>query len=277
MLEEHSRNKQIIQASVHANEESIKIWRYMDITQLISLLDKKALFFARSDKSPDYFEGLHTKASIKSLDSSLEKVNEKDPAKYLVSQITGIMKSIPEKSKPYFYINCWHGSEYESMAMWSIYAKDNKGISIQSNLKKLKECLSKSHCYYNKEYVNAPSIYTEKIKYVNTETFCEDFSSKNWNRNCFFKKLESYDYEREIRALIDLTSESENINEFNYLNVIENDGIYIYVDLDFIEKIFVCPLAPNWVLDVVKSIAEKYEIGEEKITRSSLVADSTLK
>lgn len=258
-----------------SDEESMTIWRYMDIPKLVSMLDKKALFFARSDKLSDPFEGLLTKASIKRLDSVLEEVNKGDPARSIVLQLTNIMKNYPKQSKPYFYINCWHAKNCESMAMWSIYAKSDKGISIQSNLKKLKDCLKNSQCYNDEKFIIPPIIHTEKVKYINTETFIEDFSSSNWNRSCFFKKLESYDYESEIRALIDLTSESEN--GFDYLNVVENDGIYIHINLDkLIEKIFVCPFAPNWVFDVVKSISERYGIGEEKVTKSSLVAGSTL-
>ena len=33
------------------------IWRYMDFAQLVSLLDKEALFFCRADKLGDPFEG----------------------------------------------------------------------------------------------------------------------------------------------------------------------------------------------------------------------------
>lgn len=86
----------------------------------------------------------------------------------------------------------------------------------------------------------------------------------------FFKKCESYDYEREIRALFNLDYEDKK--GFNFRKYIENDGIYIHIEpKELIEKIYVCPLAPDWVLDVVKSIAGKYEIGEEKVFRSDLV------
>lgn len=258
-----------------AGEESIKVWRYMDIAQLISMLDKQALFFVRSDKLQDSFEGLLTKASINSLDSLLEEVNDNDPCKYIAKQVIDIMKGIPKKGKPYFYINSWHKSEYESMAMWSIYAKSNKGISIQSNFQKLKECLLNSHYCYNEELIRSPFIHLRDVKYVNTEIYCQDLSHKNWSLNCYFNKLQSYDYEREVRAVIDLTAESDD--QFDYKEIIENNGIYIYISLDFIEKIFVCPLAPNWVLDVVKSIAEKYGVGEAKVVRSNLITDRILR
>ena len=33
------------------------LWRYMDFTKFVSLLEKQALFFARADKLGDSFEG----------------------------------------------------------------------------------------------------------------------------------------------------------------------------------------------------------------------------
>ncbi|KAF5417648.1 MAG: hypothetical protein C5S38_01290 [Candidatus Methanophagaceae archaeon] len=39
------------------SDEDIKIWRYIDFTKFVSLLDKKALFFARADRLSDSFEG----------------------------------------------------------------------------------------------------------------------------------------------------------------------------------------------------------------------------
>lgn len=33
------------------------LWRYMDFTKFVSLLEKSALFFARADKLDDPFEG----------------------------------------------------------------------------------------------------------------------------------------------------------------------------------------------------------------------------
>ena len=45
--------------------ENAKIWRYMDFTKLVSLLEKRALFFCRSDKLGDPFEGSYSQANIK--------------------------------------------------------------------------------------------------------------------------------------------------------------------------------------------------------------------
>lgn len=40
------------------------LWRYMDFTKFVSLLEKSALFFARADKLGDPFEGAFSKINV---------------------------------------------------------------------------------------------------------------------------------------------------------------------------------------------------------------------
>src|SRR5260370_36919965 len=56
--------------NVPGNEHTT-IWRYMDFTKLVSLLEKRALYFARSDRFSDKFEGATPKPSIKAREASL--------------------------------------------------------------------------------------------------------------------------------------------------------------------------------------------------------------
>ena len=43
------------------------LWRYIDFTKFVSLLDRKALFFVRADKLGDPFEGTLPDANVKAL------------------------------------------------------------------------------------------------------------------------------------------------------------------------------------------------------------------
>ena len=40
------------------------LWRYMDFTKFISLLDTSSLFFARADKLGDLFEGTYSRVNM---------------------------------------------------------------------------------------------------------------------------------------------------------------------------------------------------------------------
>ena len=93
--------------------EDVKIWRYMDFTKFVSLLEKQALFFCRTDKLGDLFEGSYTKVNIerrsaiykKKLDSlpaqlqPFRDVIEREPKNY-----SGFLKML----RKHVYVNCWH-------------------------------------------------------------------------------------------------------------------------------------------------------------------------
>jgi len=44
----------------------VKIWRYMDFTKFVSMLEEAGLFFARLDRLGDPFEGSSTRAEVMS-------------------------------------------------------------------------------------------------------------------------------------------------------------------------------------------------------------------
>ena len=49
----------------HSPPSEAVLWRYMDFTKFVSLLDRQALFFARSDKLGDPFEGSFPRGNLK--------------------------------------------------------------------------------------------------------------------------------------------------------------------------------------------------------------------
>ena len=46
------------------SDENVTIWRYLDFTKFVSLLDRQQLFFARVDTLDDPFEGSYPKGNI---------------------------------------------------------------------------------------------------------------------------------------------------------------------------------------------------------------------
>lgn len=97
------------------------------------------------------------------------------------------IRYIVRQRKEYF-INCWHGSETESAAMWKLYAEDIFGIAIVSDFEKLKESLSNTE----------QDIFCGSIDYKNYENDYIDLT------NAFtpaLTKRDSFAHEREIRLL----------------------------------------------------------------------------
>jgi hypothetical protein len=113
--------------------ESAKIWRYMDFTKFVSLLDKSALFFSRADRLGDPFEGSFSKANIEQRPAVYGK-SGKAP-KELLEGLSKVFQIFPR----FTLINSWHLSDYESDALWKLYLKSNEGIAIQSTFQKLKD------------------------------------------------------------------------------------------------------------------------------------------
>ena len=60
---------------VPSDADSMIIWRYMDFTKFVSLLDRKALFFVKAGKLGDPFEGACTEADIDMLTVALAEID----------------------------------------------------------------------------------------------------------------------------------------------------------------------------------------------------------
>ena len=218
------------------------VWRYMDFTKFVSLLDKKALFFTRADKLGDPFEGSHPRANIP-LRAKIYK------GEIPLEDISEIYKLLRE----FTAVNCWHLSRHESTAMWRLYLKSNEGIAIQSTFKRLRDSFrDEKH-----------DIFIGKVQYVafEKERMPEDPLSS------FFYKRKSFEHELELRAVIQklprkgLSTRSKRPFD---------DGVYVPVDLNLlISKICLAPTSPQWLHELVESITRKYQLDKE-VCQSSL-------
>jgi hypothetical protein len=230
--------------------EEIKIWRYMDFTKFISLIDTKRLFFTRADKFKDPFEGSYPNIDFedKSIYPSDLLENEKEGFIKAVKGILEMGKQWPR----YTAINCWHMNEYESAAMWSLYLKSNEGIAIQTTFKKLKHSI-----------IDEEKVYLGMVKYINYEK--EIIDPTNTFRAFLHKRI-SFEHERELRAIIykppvnKLKIEKNNkIPLMDFKTETINQGLSIEVDIkELIEKIYVAPSAPLWLIDLIKNVISKY-------------------
>ena len=235
--------------------ENSKIWRYLDFTKFVSLLDKQAIFFVKSACLSDFYEGVYPDANLIQEKLIIDAVKSNPGLKSeVISQYEQNLKKLynfAKSMKDETFINSWHESEFESAAMWKLYLKSNEGIAIQSTFKKLKD----SFPHYK------PEVYIGKVKYIDYDT--QPIVVDNLFRP-FMHKRKSYEHEREIRAI---TSEYYVENEQMYKIEVVNNGTYVPVLLDtLIEKIFVSPTAPIWFEELVKSIMKKYNLEKEVMT-----------
>jgi hypothetical protein len=115
---------------LRAPSPETKIWRYMDFTKFVFMLEERALFFSRADHLLDPFEGRASETSLKS-DEALE------PS---LSRSDGAAGS-GSGARQRFFINSWHVNEHESIAMWKLFAKSDDAIAVESTYGRLRACL----------------------------------------------------------------------------------------------------------------------------------------
>lgn len=198
------------------------VWKYLDLSKFLDLLLSKKLFMSRSDKFEDQYEGTFSEPTYE----EIRKIAENNP-KFL-----SYYKSHREK----IAISSWHINEYESFAMWQIFTKNNEGLAIQSTIGRLKEALQPER--KTEQYIGEVNYIDYKKEYI---PFNDTFFP-------FLFKRKSFQYEREVRIISDVTQNKIEIN----------DGLKIDVDIhQLIEKIYIHPKSENWYKNLVIQLMEQ--------------------
>ena len=217
------------------------IWRYIDFTKLVDLLNTHCLFFTQAEYFEDIFEGSLTKETVKARSKQFDELmkNGKLNKKYTLD----FWQKSGEDSKKEMAINCWHMNNYESAAMWKLYLKSNEGIAIQSTYSRLIESLNE----------NEVSINVGTVTYVDYE---KDFIPYGNGFSAYVHKRKSFEHERELRCIIWQVA-GDNIDKVNF----EQGGVKIKVNLEkLIENIFVSPDSPPWLTELVIDVVKKFGI-----------------
>ncbi|WP_228840641.1 hypothetical protein [Candidatus Protochlamydia phocaeensis] len=234
-----------------------QLWRYMDFAKYVSMLANEGLYFASAETFDDLFEG--AKGVKKNKDKWDEfhleffrKAIENPPEGYLnelskeeVEQNSQrLLKGLERaglSSKKFTFVNCWHENEFESEAMWRLYSNYfENAVAIKTSFKNLYISMGKN-----------PSISIGRIKYLDLNN---KYAGVN---NAFWRKRKSFEYEREVRAIL--------------IDPECNDrGKIIKCDLSIlIEEIFVSPKSPAWFVKTINDVNNKYGL-KVKVSTSQL-------
>ncbi|CAN5606858.1 hypothetical protein BH10BAC2_BH10BAC2_05220 [soil metagenome] len=229
------------------SDENLKIWKYMDLSKLVSILSRRQLYFTRPDQFEDSWEGSYPKANMEEFasDQEVPLSTHREINKYMRAAIG---------------VNCWHMNENESAAMWKLYLKSDEGIAIQSTLGRLKESL-----------VGLEIVYMGLVEY---ENYDEARFPRGDRYIPFFRKRKSFAHEQELRAVFRLTSPSRPLTVNEAANHFPK-GMYHDVDTAvLIENIYTSPTMQSWCFEsikaVVKALDDKWEIKKSKLTDEAL-------
>jgi hypothetical protein len=246
----------------------IKVWRYMDFTKYVSMLDSSSLFFARADLLGDSFEGSSPHANIALRPTLhhniLQQISKANPATDALEEIRQYLQFVStsnELNRYTVYVNSWHMNEYESAAMWDLYATNRaEAIAIQSTYTRLRDCLPSK---VDVGLEDPSPVFIGEVQYIDYET--EWFPEGNFLYP-FVHKRKSFEHERELRAVF-----ADRFQGMYYSGDNPKQGYRVKVSVDdLIEQVYVAPTAPDWFGDLVEAVTGQYGFAHKPITKSSL-------
>lgn len=227
-----------------APEQEQTLWRFLDFTKFVSLLDRSALFFPRADQLGDPFEGSFSNVNV-DVRPNIYKENLED-----IQKLALIHQQLPR----FTLVSCWHGNDFESAAMWRLYGREHDGIAIRTNFKSLSESL-----------LGPEDVFIGKVRYVD---FSQTFIPEGNSMGPFLFKRMSFEHEREVRALMQDIPLIDGVA--NVAQPVRATGRYHETDLSkLIHEIVTSPFAQEWFEELVKSVANRYGL-QAPVKRSSL-------
>lgn len=219
------------------NDNETIVWKYLDLSKFLDMLLSRQLFMSRSDKFEDQYEGTFSEPTF----DEIKKIAANNP-KFLDNY-----KSHREK----VVISSWHINEYESFAMWQIFTQNTEGLAIQTTIGRLKEALLPEK--KTEQYIGSVNYIDYKKEFI---PFDDTFFP-------FLFKRKSFQYEREIRIISDVSNTNLKID----------NGLKVDVNLNqLIEKIYIHPKSENWYKNLVIELVSKLGFDFE-IEKSDLESD----
>ena len=245
------------------SDGSIKIWRYMDLPKLVAFLETKSLHFARADTLGDPFEGSWTRLNRAAREQQIQEMI----ADAEMNIPDAEMKYTPEKLQQEFeswthfvrqttYVNCWHGGETESAAMWKLYGTATGSIVIQSTYKKLVDALP-DDVYMGDVCVG--SVYMGMVQY-------KDYISEDWIPGGsvmypFIHKRREFEHEKEVRAFLWAPVEGFG-KQSREKGGDKPRGVKVDIDIKkVVETIRVQPTTPAWARQAIEKLLRRYGWG----------------
>jgi len=248
------------------------LWRYMDLSKFVNMVSTSTLFFCRSDRLGDQFEGtipLFTREkNEQEKRETLKKLRGEENSPFGFKTFGDRLDELEiskgrgrrEKLRRRVFVNSWHANNYESAAMWKLY-KSDVGIAIVSSVEKL-----------SKAILLEPNASIDKIRYVDFEDEVE-LSKQDFNFPFLIKRI-SFAHEKEIRVIYKPQlnySDLTDPKDFDLQERIEGFSFRVKLE-ELVSEIRVDPDSETWSYDTVRAILEKWNLNIP-INRSNLGND----
>lgn len=181
-----------------------QLWRYMRSERFASLVDSRTMYFAAASQFADPFEGA---VAVMSPDFPV------DPRYEGLDFIEDALRQMKRLTK----VNCWHRSEFESDAMWHLYAGRRRGVAICTTPVRVRDAFAPFRfepAFGEEELIAGPVRYLDLTQ----------VRLKVSDGDRFFHKHRAFEWEREFRLVISTAYAEENGVR------VPEDGIVVEVD-----------------------------------------------
>ena len=221
-------------------EDDEHLWRYIDFTQFVSILENEELWFSAVAEFFDPFEGALPRDSVRELADGLNDGLQNPES--IVSRLYDTLRYTT-------YANCWHQRNQETAAMWNLYQDKGKEVAIRTTVENLQSALP--------ERSNMTSGLVDYEEYNDISEFSVNRASP------FFHKRPSFDHESEYRVVISEFEVADGARiDSQYVEKIDEKtprGRAVEIDLDdLIQEVVVSPVAGGWVKSLIEDVVTTY-------------------
>lgn len=220
----------------------VALWRYMDLSKFVALLQRRRLVFPRADKLGDPFEGSVPEPNVRAPEE-IRRLRRYAPqlapfAELDDDQFTALFAELSEGRRLEVrrkYVSCWHMNEGESAAMWKLYSRSSDAVCIRTDYATLARLLPDT-CYMG------------VIRYID---FRKEGIPGDNTFAPFLVKRASFAHEREARAILNGPASPGSAEPPLFQEVPIDVG-------QCVQEVFVSPESPEWFREVVQGVAKTY-------------------
>ena len=213
----------------------------MSLEKYTDLLVSSSLYFCRTDKFIDRYEGTANKYTYELIENYFY---EFDNAKEMQQSLKGIIESI----KTVTFVNCWHMSIEESMAMWETYSPNGEGVAIKTTFMNLRESI---------QDMGLGPIFFSPVRYA--ERLEENIDLRNFASMLCYKRPQ-FKFENEFRVFLTYTKGITDEYDKDKINIVPPDfGQKIKINLsNLIEEVYVHPNCSDKFYNLVSKITNEH-------------------
>ncbi|MEO8496287.1 MAG: DUF2971 domain-containing protein [Planctomycetota bacterium] len=216
------------------------LWRYMDFTKFVAMLVKGGMYLTRVDQLGDVYEGYVPKSPTAHYGGFFGEEWLKRDRK---------LREESRELRKQFYVNCWHGNDKQSDAMWKLYVKGNEGVAIRTTCRNLQAALEDAE----------EELWIYKVMYADYED--EPIHDGSMLRACLAKR-DAFEHEKEVRVVFRNTEPSRSQRKKGK----SNRGFYVKCNMStLIECVYIAPTVYPWFEPIISDVLDKYGIDVEVI------------